>query len=80
MTKMTRWLTLPLAFVQSYGMILLMNNLAGGTIIDSGNISVMLIAMTIITAGTIFLMWLGEVMTEYGIGNGISITNNINCY
>lgn len=73
MTKMTRWLTLPLAFVQSYGMILLMNNLAGGTIIDSSDWSVMLMAMVIITAGTMFLMWLGEVMTEYGIWNGISI-------
>jgi len=30
-------------------------------------------AMTIISAGTIFLMWLGELMTEKGIGNGISI-------
>jgi|GEM_PF-4287013 len=30
-------------------------------------------AMLIITAGTMFLMWLGEIMTEYGIGNGISI-------
>jgi preprotein translocase subunit SecY len=30
-------------------------------------------AMLVVTAGTIFLMWLGEVMTEYGIGNGISI-------
>jgi preprotein translocase subunit SecY len=30
-------------------------------------------AMTIISAGTIFLMWLGELMTERGIGNGISI-------
>jgi preprotein translocase subunit SecY len=50
-----------------------MNNLAGGTIIDTGNLPVILMAMTIITAGTMFLMWLGEIMTEYGIGNGISI-------
>jgi len=73
MTKMTRWLTLPLAFVQSYGMILLMNNLAGGNIIDAGDKWLVLMAMLIITAGTMFLMWLGEIMTEYGIGNGISI-------
>lgn len=72
-TKMTRWLTLPLAFVQSYWMIVLLNNLAGVQIIDTNNVSVILTAMTIITAGTIFLMWLGEIMTEYGIGNGISI-------
>lgn len=72
-TKMTRWLTLPLAFAQSYGMIYLMNQLAGGTIIDTTNTSTVLMAMTIITWGTIFLMWLGELMTEKGIWNGISI-------
>lgn len=72
-TKITRWLTLPIAFLQSYGMIVLLNSLAGGQIIDAANVQVILMAMTIATAGTIFLMWLGEVMTEYGISNGISI-------
>lgn len=72
-TKMTRWLTLPIAFLQSYGMIILLNSLANGSIIDTTNMSVVLSAMVIATAGTIFLMWLGEVMTEYGISNGISI-------
>ena len=72
-TKYTRWLTLPLAFVQSYWMIVLLNTLASGTIIDLSNTTTVLTAMTIITAWTIFLMWLGEVMTENGIGNGISI-------
>jgi preprotein translocase subunit SecY len=71
--KITRWLTLPIAFVQSYGMIVLLNSLAGGTIIDVTNIQTVLMAMTIATAGTVFLMWLGEVMTEHGISNGISI-------
>lgn len=72
-TKMTRWLTLPLAFAQSYGMIFLMNQLAWITIIDTNDTPTILAAMTIISAGTIFLMWLGELMTEKGIGNGISI-------
>lgn len=72
-TKITRWLTLPIAFLQSYGMIVLLNSLAGGTIIDVTNMNTVLMAMVIATAGTIFLMWLGEVMTEYGISNGISI-------
>lgn len=71
--KWTRWLTLPLAFIQSYGMIVLLNSLAGGTIIDTSNTSLVLMSMLIVTAGTIFLLWLWEVMTEYGIGNGISI-------
>lgn len=72
-TKYTRLLTLPIAFLQSYGMIVLLNSLAGGTIIDISNTTTILTAMMIATAGTIFLMWLGEVMTEYGISNGISI-------
>ncbi len=72
-TKYTRWLTLPLAFVQSYWMIVLLNTLASGTIIDLSDTKTVLTAMTIVTSGTIFLMWLGEVMTEKGIWNGISI-------
>lgn len=72
-TKYTRWLTLPLAIAQSYGMIVLLNSLAGWTILDTSNTQVVLIAMTIIVTGTMFLMWLWEVMTESGIGNGISI-------
>jgi len=72
-TKWTRRLTLPLAFAQSYGMILLMNNLAGQQIINTWDLSIVLSAMLIISAWTMFLMWLWEVMTEYGIWNGISI-------
>lgn len=72
-TKMTRWLTLPLAFVQSYGMIILMNTLAGSNIVDTSNLQVVLWAMVVATAGTIFLVWLWEVMTEVWIGNGISV-------
>lgn len=71
--KITRWLTLPLAFLQSYGMILLLNNLANWSIIDIMNWKIVLMAMLVTTAWTVFLMWLWEVMTEYGIGNGISI-------
>jgi len=72
-TKITRWLTLPLAFIQSYGMIILLNSLAGWTIIDTSNTQTILMAMVIATAWTMFLMWLWEVMTEYGIWNGISV-------
>jgi preprotein translocase subunit SecY len=73
MTQMTRYLTLPLAILQSYGMIILLNSLAGGSIIDTTNTTTVLTAMMMITTGTMFLMWLGEIMTEKGIGNGISI-------
>ena len=72
-TRMTRWLTLPLAFVQSYWMIILLNQLVGWTIIDTSDTQTLLMAMVIATSWTLFLMWLWEVMTEYGIWNGISV-------
>ena len=71
--KMTRWLTLPLAFIQSYGMIVLLNTLAHWTIVDLSDTQTVLMSMVIITAWTIFLVWLWDVMTEVWIGNGISV-------
>jgi len=72
----TRWLTLPLALAQSYGMILLLNTLMGSGVklIDTADfMGTMLPAMLMITAGTLFLMWLGEIINESGIGNGSSL-------
>jgi preprotein translocase subunit SecY len=78
MNKYTRWLTIPLAFAQSYGMIILMNQLigsAGGAqIINTSNfLGIVLPTMITITAGTMFLVWLGEIVNEAGIGNGSSL-------
>ncbi len=70
----TRWLTLPLAVLQSYGMIILMNTLyATVPIVDTSSLTVMIPVMLTITAGTLLLVWLGEQITEKGIGNGISL-------
>jgi len=72
--KITRWLTVPLAFLQSYGMIVLLNRSANGQLIpDIGNLMVIIPIMLTVTAGTLFVMWLGEQITENGIGNGISV-------
>src|SRR3989338_4628680 len=72
--RYTRWLALPLAFLQSYGMISLMNASAPIPIIENLNdMSVLLPLMITISTGTIVLMWLGELISEKGIGNGISI-------
>ena len=74
--KYTRVLTFPLAFLQSYGMILLMNNTAlqfGSPIIDDTSFIKMMPIMLTITTGTLFLVWLGDQISEYGIGNGISL-------
>ncbi len=70
----TRWLTLPLAFLQSYGMIILLNSQAQIPIIENTtDPTVMLPIMLSISAGTILLVWLGEQISEKGIGNGISV-------
>lgn len=72
----TRWLTVPLALAQSYGMILLMNTLLGqqATLINTSDFfGTVLPAMLFITAGTVFLMWLGDLITESGVGNGTSM-------
>jgi preprotein translocase subunit SecY len=73
--RYTRYATFPLAFLQSYGFLLLLNSGAsqlGGRLIDTSFPGV-LGPMTIVAAGAIFLMWLGEIITEKGIGNGISL-------
>ena len=69
----TRILTVPLAFLQSYGMILYINNFGGVGEIVSTAPKIILPMMLIVTAGTIFTMWIGELITEKGIGNGISL-------
>ncbi|MBI2018372.1 preprotein translocase subunit SecY [Candidatus Daviesbacteria bacterium] len=66
----TRYLTIPLALVQSIGMFALLKNQGIITQITPVQIAAIVVGMT---AGTIFLMWLGELITEYGIGNGISL-------
>ncbi len=74
LNSITRWLTLPLAFVQSYGMIVLLNSQSQLPIIENvGDPKVILPIMLTVTAGTVLLMWLGELISEKGIGNGISL-------
>ncbi len=74
LTSYTRWLTFPLAFLQSYGMIALLNSQSSVPIItDISNPAVILPIMLTVSAGSILLMWLGEIITENGIGNGVSL-------
>ncbi|WP_044641898.1 preprotein translocase subunit SecY [Risungbinella massiliensis] len=68
----TRYFTIILAVVQSIAMSIGFNRMAAGFIIDPGFWTYFLISLTL-TAGTAFLMWVGEQITEKGIGNGISI-------
>jgi preprotein translocase subunit SecY len=68
----TRWMTVPLAALEAYGMITLLRRSSRLILgeIDAFSLVTMIIT---ITAGTIFLMWLGELMTEKKVGNGISL-------
>ncbi len=69
----TRFLTVPLAFFQSYGMMVLINRFSPTPIVDTSDFMTVLPMMLTVTAGTVLLMWLGELITEKGIGNGISL-------
>lgn len=68
----TRYFTIVLALIQSVGMTIGFNNMAPGLLKDTSISSYALCALTL-TAGTSLLMWMGEQITEKGIGNGISI-------
>ncbi|RTE04988.1 preprotein translocase subunit SecY [Paenibacillus whitsoniae] len=72
MTQVTRYGTIVLGLIQAFGLSIGFNRLYSGLVIDAGFTTYALIAI-VLTAGTAFLMWLGEQITEYGIGNGISI-------
>lgn len=66
----TRYLTIPLSIVQAFGMYALLQNQQLISNLDPLGITSFVLTMT---AGTLFLMWLGELISEQGIGNGISL-------
>ena len=70
-TQYTRYGTLGLAIFQSMGIALALESSAG--LVNDPGIVFRVTAMVSLTAGTMFLMWLGEQITERGLGNGISI-------
>lgn len=70
-TQYTRYGTLVLALVQSFGISVALEA-QPGLVIDPGPLYTLTSVVTLVT-GTMFLMWLGEQITERGIGNGISI-------
>jgi len=66
----THWLTVPLAGLSGYGQLVLLQR--AGAITSTSPLPTIAMVISLI-AGTIFLVWLGELITEYGIGNGVSI-------
>src|ERR1700761_8289501 len=71
LNQYTRYLTVVLALFQSFGIAIGLSNAPG--IVDQPGVFFIASTMITLTGGTIFLMWLGEQMTERGVGNGISL-------
>jgi preprotein translocase subunit SecY len=67
----TRYLTVPMAFLQAYGYLALLSSNAAVGEFDLTSITT-IVQMFTLVAGTLLMMWLGELITERGIGNGIS--------
>lgn len=69
-TQYSRLLTVPLAFAQSFAFLNILER--NGVVIHLSSFD-LIVNIIVVTAGSILLMWLGELMTEFGIGNGVSI-------
>jgi preprotein translocase subunit SecY len=66
----TRLLTLPLALFNAYGLYIILRN---QNVIDPLATTNLIVLILTLTAGTMILMWVGDLVTEYGIGQGISL-------
>jgi preprotein translocase subunit SecY len=71
-TQWTRYLTVGLALMQSFGIAITLEKSQGGFVLNPGWGFIFMTMLTL-TTGTAFIMWLGEQITERGIGNGMSL-------
>ncbi len=69
-TQYSRYLTIPLAFIQAFGFLMLLSRQG---IIGDLTLFSFLVNVTVVAAGSILLMWIGELISEFGIGNGVSL-------
>jgi len=69
-TQYARFLTVPLAFVQAFGFLMLLTRQG---IVAQLPLFEFLVNVIVIAAGSILLMWIGELISEFGIGNGVSV-------
>src|SRR6188472_4518506 len=75
-TQYTRYLTVGLAFAQSFGYVYLFRSFgrsAGQSVVGELTFGKVFLIVISLTAGTVLLMWLGELITQRGVGNGISL-------
>jgi preprotein translocase subunit SecY len=76
LNNLTRYLTLALAGFQSFGLTIAITKMptpGNLPVVSNPTTAFYMITVLTLTAGTIFVMWLGEQMTEFGIGNGVSL-------
>ena len=66
----SRYLTVPLAFIQAFGFLLLLEQ---NNIVPKLDVLHTLANVFVIASGAMLLMWIGELITEYGVGNGVSL-------
>lgn len=69
-TQYSRLITVPIALVQGFGYLVLLEK--SGIISNLSSLDV-IVNLVVITGGAMLMMWLGEIMTEFGIGNGTSL-------
>ncbi len=69
-TQYARMLTVPLAFIQAFGFLMLLTRQG---IVTNLEMVPFLVNVAVVAAGSILLMWIGELISEFGIGNGVSI-------
>lgn len=69
-TQISRLIAVPIAFIQGFGLLLLLSNQG---IMSNLSPLQMVTSLFVIVGGAMLIMWIGELMTEFGIGNGISI-------
>lgn len=65
-----RYLTVPLAFIQAFGFILLFQQ---NGVLPTLTLSDLIVSMFVLVAGSMLLMWIGELISEFGVGNGVSL-------
>ncbi len=70
-TMYSRYLTVPLAFIQAFAFLMLLRQ--NGVIPDSLDVLTMVVNVMVIAAGSMLLMWIGELISEFGVGNGVSL-------
>jgi preprotein translocase subunit SecY len=68
-----RYLTVPLTGIQAYGTIILLSRTGGTDVASTFTPFQWFVTLISVTAGTMILLWIGEIITEYKIGNGISL-------